>query len=74
MTSGGCVVFSRSHANIDSVTDAIHRLTRAQQAAGLTVSAHFVILDEARLPVVLLVCTLDAPTSDSVAPPVLTFL
>lgn len=47
MKEGGCIVFSRTHLKIDPLTDAMFAYTESQRGHGLTVSAHFVILDEA---------------------------
>jgi hypothetical protein len=44
---GGCIVFSRTRLRIDRVIALLFRLSSQQREAGLTVSAHFVILDEA---------------------------
>jgi len=47
LDQGGCVVFSRSKANMRDVARLVFDHTRAQQAANQAVAAHFVILDEA---------------------------
>lgn len=49
MRQGGCLVFARSHKMINDVSQTIQRFTCNQEAEGDTVSAHFLILDEARI-------------------------
>jgi hypothetical protein len=48
MAEGGCIVFSRTGPRMDKVTSLVFAFTSMQHAAQLTVSAHYVILDEAR--------------------------
>jgi hypothetical protein len=47
MEQGGCIVFSRTAIRMDKVTSLVFQFVNEQHAAGLSVSSHFVILDEA---------------------------